>query len=658
MKRACLWGMTVLLAMTGQAGAVDLEHYLRRDTFTDIKISPTGAFYAATIPMEDRTGLAIVRREDGKLIGSFVPPKNNHANDFDWVNDKRVLIGLAEKFGSLDEPQPTGELFGINADGGRGELLIGYRVQSRGPGTRIQPKKVEAVAAFMIDALPDQDRRVLVKVMPFSVDPFTSAERLDVNSGQRTPVARAPVQRADFVADGKGEVRFADGAAGDNVNKLYYRDGAGAAWKMINDQGVSQRIERALGFSEDGRLAYLLVEQPSGPDTIVSWNPATDERRELLRDAVVDPARVIYRRGTSIPIGALYLGDTPRTRFFDETSADARLQRSLEQAFGGQAVFITSSSRDGRLAMVQVWSGSNPGDFYVFDTQAKKADLVVSRSQWVDPDTAAVVQPIALKARDGMPLHGFVTRPRGSEGKRLPMVVMPHGGPFFVYDDGAYDMDSQLLAAAGYAVLQVNFRGSSNFGRAHANAGSREWGGAMQDDLTDATRWAVAEGIADGAKICMYGASYGGYAALMGVAKEPSLYACAAGYVGVYDLPIMYTTGDIQRRGSGETYLREWVGDRTALAAVSPVNLAERIKVPVFLAAGGEDERAPILHTRRMEAALKKAGVPVETLYYPTEGHGFYTDAHRREYYTKLLAFLSRSLGGSTAAAAAEPAKR
>jgi dipeptidyl aminopeptidase/acylaminoacyl peptidase len=643
--------MTVLLAMTGQAGAVDLEHYLRRDTFTDIKISPTGAFYAATIPMEDRTGLAIVRREDGKLIGSFVPPKNNHANDFDWVNDKRVLIGLAEKFGSLDEPQPTGELFGINADGGRGELLIGYRVQSRGPGTRIQPKKVEAVAAFMIDPLPDQDRRVLVKVMPFSVDPFTSAERLDVNSGQRTPVARAPVQRADFVADGKGEVRFADGAAGDNVNKLYYREGAGAAWKMINDQGVSQRIERALGFSEDGRLAYLLVEQPSGPDTIVSWNPATDERRELLRDAVVDPARVIYRRGTSIPIGALYLGDTPRTRFFDETSADARLQRSLEQAFGGQAVFITSSSRDGRLAMVQVWSGSNPGDFYVFDTQAKKADLVVSRSQWVDPDTTAVVQPIALKARDGMALHGFVTRPRGSEGKRLPMVVMPHGGPFFVYDDGAYDMESQLLAAAGYAVLQVNFRGSSNFGRAHANAGSREWGGAMQDDLTDATRWAVAEGIADGAKICMYGASYGGYAALMGVAKEPSLYACAAGYVGVYDLPIMHTTGDIQRRGSGETYLREWVGDRTALAAVSPVNLADRIKVPVFLAAGGEDERAPIQHTRRMEAALRKAGVPVEALYYPTEGHGFYTDPHRREYYTKLLAFLSNSLGGETASA-------
>jgi dipeptidyl aminopeptidase/acylaminoacyl peptidase len=173
----------------------------------------------------------------------------------------------------------------------------------------------------------------------------------------------------------------------------------------------------------------------------------------------------------------------------------------------------------------------------------------------------------------------------------------------------------------------------------------------MQDDLTDATRWAISEGIADASRICIYGASYGGYAAMMGAAKEPGLYRCAAGYVGVYDLPIMFTTGDIQRRGSGENYLKEWIGDRQQLAAVSPVNLAGRIKVPVFLAAGGEDERAPIQHTRRMEAALRKAGVPVEALYYPTEGHGFYTDPHRREYYTKLLAFLSNSLGGQTASA-------
>ncbi|MCC7634631.1 alpha/beta hydrolase family protein [Stenotrophomonas rhizophila] len=652
---AGMWGM-----LAGQAGAVDLERYLKRDTFTDIKISPGGDYYAATVPMEDRTALAILRREDGKMVGSFVPPRNNHASSFDWVNAERVLIGLAEKFGSLDEPRPTGELYAINANGGRGELLVGYRVESKGPGTLIQPKKVEAVAAFLADDLPQDDRNVLVSVWPFSDDPFTRADRLDVQSGRRQTVARSPVRRADFVTDHQGQVRFAHGAGTDNVNKLYYREGSGDTWKLINDEAVNNnRIELPIGFSADGRLAYLHTEMEQGPDAILSWDPATDERRQILRDPLVDAYRVIYKPGTAVPVGALYLGDTPRTRFFDETSPEARLYRSLEAAFGGDAVFVTSSTRDGRQLMVETWSGRNPGDFFIYNTDTKKAEHVISRSDWIDPDTAATVRPFQLKARDGLPLHGFLTLPAGGEGRDLPMVVMPHGGPFGPFDDGKYDVETQLLAAAGYAVLQVNYRGSGNYGRAHRNAGGRQWGGTMQDDLTDATRWAIGQGVANAAKVCIYGASYGGYAALMGAAKEPALYRCAAGYVGVYDLPMMFTTGDIQRRGSGETYLKEWIGDPKTLAAVSPVNLAAQIKVPVFLAAGGEDERAPIQHTRRMEAALKKAGVPVEALYYPTEGHGFYTDPHRREYYTQLLAFLSRSLGGSTAAAAtAEPAKR
>ena len=283
---------------------------------------------------------------------------------------------------------------------------------------------------------------------------------------------------------------------------------------------------------------------------------------------------------------------------------------------------------------------------------ARKADHLISRSDWIDVDRSASVKPIALKARDGLPLHGFLTLPAGSNGRNLPMVVMPHGGPFDIFDSGQYDRETQMLAAAGYAVLQVNFRGSGNYGRAHTQAGAQQWGAAMQDDVTDATRWAISEGIADARRICIYGASYGAYSAMMGAAREPGLYQCAAGYVGVYDLPMMYTRGDIQDRGSGVTYLREWLGDPAKLGAVSPVNLAERIKVPVFLAAGGEDKRAPIQHTERMEAALKRTGTPVESLYYKTEGHGFYTEAHRSEYYDKLLAFLARSLGGKTATTA------
>ncbi|WP_313343507.1 prolyl oligopeptidase family serine peptidase [Stenotrophomonas sp.] len=652
---AALAVVALLCGPIGQAAAaeLDLGHYLKRDTFTDIKLSPGGDYYAATVPMEDRTALAILSRSTGKVTGSFVPPRNNHASSFYWVNNERVLIGLSEKFGSLDKPQLTGELYAINANGGRGELLVGYRVASKGPGSHIQPKKVEAVAAFLIDSMPQDERNVLVRIWPFIEDPYTRVDRLDINSGRRQTVARSPVRRADFVSDPQGQIRFAHGAGADNVNKLYYRDAIGDAWKLVNDEADSGRIETALGFSEDARTAYLRVQQADGPDAIVGWDPLTETRTPLLRDPVVDPDELIYRPGTRVPVGALYLGDKPRTRFFDEASTDARLYRSLEAAFGGDAVLITSSTGDGRHVLVKTWSGRNPGDFYIFDTVKKSAEHLISRSAWVDPERNAKVQPFAFKARDGMELHGYLTVPSTPASAKPPMVVMPHGGPFGVFDDGSYDTEAQMLADAGYAVLQVNFRGSGNFGRAYENAGARQWGAAMQDDVTDATRWAIAQGHADASRICIYGASYGAYAAMMGAAREPALYRCAAGYVGVYDLPMMHTTGDIQRSGSGSTYLKEWLGSPAEVAAVSPVNLADRIKVPVFLAAGGEDERAPIQHTKRMEAALQKAGVPVESLYYSTEGHGFYTDPHRREYYAKLLGFLSRSLGGKTASATA-----
>ena len=203
-----------------------------------------------------------------------------------------------------------------------------------------------------------------------------------------------------------------------------------------------------------------------------------------------------------------------------------------------------------------------------------------------------------------------------------------------------------MLAAHGYAVLQVNFRGSGNHGYAFHNAGRRQWGGKMQDDITDATKWVIQQGIADSSRICIYGASYGGYASLMGVAKEPDLYRCAAGYVGVYDLPTLHTNDITRDSKLGRNYVLEWIGPKEELAAVSPNRMASRIKVPVFLAAGGEDRQAPIQHTEMMEKALRAANVPVEALYYPTEGHGFYKTENEREYYGKLLTFFQRHLGG------------
>jgi dipeptidyl aminopeptidase/acylaminoacyl peptidase len=278
---------------------------------------------------------------------------------------------------------------------------------------------------------------------------------------------------------------------------------------------------------------------------------------------------------------------------------------------------------------------------------AKKADAVISRRSWINPDALSDMRPVDLAARDGLALHGYLTLPPGSDGKGLPAVVLPHGGPFGVFDQPYFDDEVQILAQAGYAVLQVNFRGSGNYGRAFTRAGAREWGGKMQDDLTDATRWLAAQGIADPARICIYGASYGAFAALMGAAREPALYKCAVGLVGVYDLEKIASESSGR---SSTNWTREWIGEGPMLAANSPIHRAAHVKAPVFLSAGGEDYIAPIAHTRKMEAALKKAGVSVETLYFPNEGHGYYLEAHRREYYAKLLDFLATHLGGKRAA--------
>lgn len=645
--------LAFLVAVPGVSAAVDLEAYLKKDSFDSIKISPTGEYLAATVPLEDRTALVILQRSDNAVTGRFVMGRNTHVDHFEWVNDERVLISMAEKFGALARPSLTGELYAINADGSGADILVGQRVRGEGLGTRIQPKKVEMVAAWLLDDLPHDDKYVLISVSPFAADPYTQVDRMDVYSGRRQQMARAPVRNATFLTDNEGKVRFAAGADTDNRQKVYYRDGKGSDWQLVHSAGESGLEWDPIGFAADNATAYFQVDQRNGPDSIVAYDIASGTQTPVLRDEVADPGRIIYRNGTNIPVGAMYASGTPRTAFIDEGSDEARLYRSLEAAFGDTPVLITSYTADGKTALVHTWSDTSPGDFYLFDIAAKKAAHLLSRREWFDPDTMSAMKPVRLKARDGLDLHGYLTVPRGASGRDMPLVVMPHGGPFGIQDTWGFDGDVQMLAQAGYAVLQVNFRGSGGYGNQFEEAGAREWGGKMQDDLTDATRWAISEGIAARDRICIYGASYGGYAALMGVAKEPGMYRCAVGNVGVYDLPTMHTHGDIQRRGSGETYLREWIGERDGLTAVSPNRLADRIKVPVFLAAGGEDERAPIAHSEMMERALKQAGVPVESLYFRNEGHGYYLEENRREYYTRLLAFLARHLGGRTASTGA-----
>ncbi|MGO1893087.1 MAG: S9 family peptidase, partial [Luteimonas sp.] len=370
---ALLLGLLGALSPLAAPAQVDIAQFVEQDSFRDIKLSPTGEYFAMTVPMDDQTALAVMRRSDGELTATFRFRGGSHVHDFWWVNDSRVLMSIAESFGSRDDPLPTGELYAMNADGGRRELLVGWRVENRQTGTNIRSgKREEDVAAFLIDPLPDDDRHVLISVQPLTNDPHTRVERMDVYSGRRVRVTGAPVQRASFVTDNRSQVRFALGAGTDNISHLYYREDADDDWMLINHERTSGRVEVPLGFSDDDTVAYLRVERPAGPDAIVAMDVASGERRELLRDEVVDPWP-IHRDGWGAPIGVRYLGGEVRSVFFDEESADARLHRSLEAAFPGHRIDIASATADGRLKLVLATGDVEPGSFYLFDTVAKKA---------------------------------------------------------------------------------------------------------------------------------------------------------------------------------------------------------------------------------------------------------------------------------------------
>lgn len=633
----------VLLGPVDSFAAVDLRPFLARGTFGAIKLSPTGEFYAATVRLPDRTALVVFRRKDNQPQAKVTGAVNSAIADFWWVNDQRVVVAMADQLGSLAAPQQTGELHGINADGSAARLLVGHTNAAVGSERVILG---DFSAAYLIDDLPGDDRHVLIARSDYgSADPLTRVERMNVYNGKRKLIARAPVRRARFVSDPDGVVRFAVGAGNDNGNLMYYRADGTADWQLLNDENASGHAEAPLGFSADGATAYLQVEQSEGPDAVVAWDLASGRRKELLRDPRVDPFELIRDRAGAI-VGVRWMDAGVRSSYFDADSADANAQRLLERSFKGASVRVTSSTSDGSHSIIRVSSDRDAGSYFFYAHESRKAQFIFGVSALV-PEQLPLTRAVDVAARDGLHLRGYLTRPTDADGAG-PLVLLVHGGPIGIFDRWEFDLDTQLLVAAGYSVLRVNYRGSGNYGRTFLQAGARQWGRAMQDDLTDATHWAIEQGYADAERICIVGSSYGAYAAMMGVARETGLYRCAVGYVGVYDLPLMVGQ-DARGARWFKNWTEHWVGAGDELAAISPVNLADRIDVPVLLVAGAEDQIAPIEHSERMQRALDAAKVPVETLYVEREGHGFYGDESRNAYYRRLLGFLAEHLGGSPA---------
>ena len=660
-RRWIVAALLVLGSMVLHAQPVSFADLAKHAQYKDVKISPDGKYLAATAVVKGQTVLALIRLADTK--GNLVRPlAQDDVTKFWWASPTRVLYQVGERVGGYDVPFATGELFAVNADGSGATTLFGYRRNGMSTGSHIQHATAEYGSAALIATIPDDPNHVLVSITPWSgtnlEGNMPSAFRMDVRNGDKTRMIVGPLRNAQFVADHQGRIRFAVGEDNDGNTKLYLHPLDRDGWQLMAE--ASGQRDLPIGFNRDDSAAYFTCPAPGGFG-ICRWIPQTQAMSLVWSNPTVEADGLLQGLADDSILGVGFMDGRSGTALFDPASTDAQTLLALMKQFPGESVRFVSGTRDGSLSVVLVEADADPGTFFLYDAKASKLTPLLARASWINPEQMARKQPFDFTARDGMKLHGYLSYPPGhSQDKNLPMVVLVHGGPFGIRDRWDYEPDVQAIATRGYAVLQVNYRGSGGYGYDYEHAGWREWGGKMQDDVTDATRWTIAKGIANAQRICIFGGSYGGYAALEGAVKEPDLYKCTIGYVGVYDLPLMYHRGDIPQSSFGEEYLKRQLGDdMTVLASHSPINQLGALKARVMLIVGGEDKRVPPIQGLSLHQALAARGIAHEWLFKPDEMHGFYNQANNTELYTKLLQFLAASIGpGVTgpAMASAKPA--
>ena len=651
------WIVALLLLCTAalHAQPVSFTDLARHEQYRSVKISPDGKYLAATAVVKGQTVLALIRLGDKKGGNIVSPREGNEVIDFWWATPTRVVYTVGEARGGFDAPLANGELYGVNADGGNPLLLYGYRKQGTSTGTHISQAATEGGIGEFIASIPGDANHALIATSSWGTlkeGTLPTVYRMDVRDGSTVRIVSAPpIRGARFIADHQGHIRFAIGEDASGTMKVYMHPLNGDGWQLMSKPGDERAHPWA--FSRDDSVAYFMCGASDGGFGVCGWDPAKNTWTTVWSNQKVSSDGFVYGTARDDIIGVSFTDGRPGMSLFNSESADAKTLVTLMNQLPGESVQFISGSSDGNLSIVLAEADADPGTFYLYDRNAKRLTPLLARASWINPEVMAGKQPFEFAARDGLKLQGYVSYPPGQESaKHLPMVVFVHGGPYGIRDDWNYDPYVQVLATRGYAVLQVNYRGSGGRGYDFERAGWGEWGGKMQDDVTDATHWAITQGIADPQRICIFGGSYGGYAALEGAVKEPDLYKCAIGYVGVYDLALMYTRGDIPQSTYGENYLRRVLGsDTNVLAQRSPVNQLDHLKARVMLVVGGEDQRVPSVQGSSLHMALLKRNIAHEWMDKPNEMHGFYDEGNLTELYTNLVQFVGSSIGPGVAVA-------
>jgi len=453
------------------------------------------------------------------------------------------------------------------------------------------------------------------------------------------------------VRDHEGNVRYAFGMQKDRSTATLRRDGDD--WRTIHTSDMGGSVRMPVAFAADNKSVLFEVSDAGEPSRMVLLDPETQEETRLAANPNVESFQYLFSSDEKDLLAVGYMDGMPNYVFTNADHPESKTYAGLINAFPEHAVSFAGISRNGRLVLFRTYSDVDPGSYYLFDRETGRAKFLLASRDWIKPEQMSPMLPITVTARDGVKLHGYLTIPKYSDGKNLPLILHPHGGPHGPRDMWAFNPEVQFLANRGYAVLQINFRGSGGYGNAFERKGYRNWGTTMIDDMTDAVDWVIAEGVADKDRICTYGASYGGYAALQTVVREPTKYRCTIGYVGVFSLPLMFKDGDIPETDVGRNYLNLVMPETLAeQQAQSPAFNVDKIRIPVMLVHGAKDLRVPLSQYNLLKRELEKAGRPPEvTVVEPREGHGFYDYDNNVRLYTKMQAFLDKHIGAKRAVA-------
>ncbi|MEE9434704.1 MAG: prolyl oligopeptidase family serine peptidase [Sphingorhabdus sp.] len=596
------------------------------------KLSPDGRQMVYREQVDGEKFLTVKGVDQGSAV-QIATPKQVRVNWYRWAGNQRILLSLTSKFRLLDNGLRITSLHVFD---------LSTREFTR-LGRRKQPPDGDNVLYV------DPDGEYLLLSLQRTLFDYPAVFRIGIadNSIRQTIRSQSSIWR--WIADEQGVVRMGISYKHNGIN-IYYRRSPSGKFKLISKirekDSDEEREESLLDIAQivsGSDEGYVLSNKKTGRFALHKFNYQTRKLGEVVLDHPENDitSYQLNNEGTAL-LAAQYTDSRDRIVWFNDKMKS--IQAKLEKAVPGQEVWIQSRSRDNKRMIIFTTSSTDPGSYYLFEPDTKRLHRFGGINDPIDPAKMAETSYIKYTARDGLKIPAYLTLPKGREAKGLPLVIMPHGGPYGVRDTLDYDAQVQFLANRGYAVLRPNYRGSDSYGEDFYERGEGQIGRTMQDDLDDGMDWLVKEGIVDAGRVCLVGSSYGGYAALWGVIRNPERYRCAASFAGVthWRKQLKYD-GKFFKSRHARAWKKKVRGEEDFdLDSVSPAEQAARLKRPVLLTHGDEDGNVPISQFNMMLKAAKKAGANIESKVYKGEGHGLAKRANEKDWYDRLEAFLKK----------------